>query len=143
MYARLSSTVNSNNSNYKNNTADEYGGVVMIWYNSVLNSTSDHFENNQAGSDVGVVYSEYGYISVIKANAPTNAAEIDGGVFRLLQGTFEISEGNFSSSSAKRGAVISADRRTIKIYHFLTALQKQVVYCIYIGALCLVQILNL
>ena len=53
--AGTSSTVNSNNSNYKNNTADRHGGVVAIFSGSVFNSTNDHFENNQAGSDGGIV----------------------------------------------------------------------------------------
>ena len=69
--------------------------------NSILNNTSDHFENNRAGCEGGLVYSEKGHVSVIKANAISNAAESDGGVFRLLRGMFEIREGNFSSSSAK------------------------------------------
>ena len=74
-----------------------YGSVVEMYTSSILNSTSDHFENNRAGSDDGVVYSDNGHISVIQVNTITNVVYSDGGVFRLLQGTLEIREGNFSS----------------------------------------------
>ena len=120
--AGWSSTANSNNNNYNNNYARRVGGVVEIYYSSILNSTSDHFENNRAGSDGGVVHSNHGNVSVIKVNAISNVAEGDGGVFRLLGRTlnFEIREGNFTSNSAKRGGVISAngftgDQPTIKL----------------------------
>ena len=76
--------------------------------NSILNNTSDHFENNRAGCEGGLVYSEKGHISVIKAIAISNVEESDGGVFRLLHGTFKTREEYFNRSYAKHGAVISA-----------------------------------
>ena len=115
----LDSTVNSTNDNYNNNTAAVHGGVVYSYEYSILNSISDHFENNRAGIDGGDIYSDSDqHISVIKANAVSNVAESDGD-FRLVanrwnQRTFELRGGNFSTSSAKRLAVIGTDRWTVK-----------------------------
>ena len=114
------SRITFSSDNFINNSATRDAGVMYINYVSIVNSTNDYFLDNTAGRDGGIVCSGLGTIghlsiTVSKVTAYNNVAGRDGGAFRMEQGRIEINGGNFNSSSAKRGGVISADRINITL----------------------------
>lgn len=139
-----SSTARSSNNHFQGNKAGRDGGVIIM-EESRITSTRDSFDGNRAGRDGGVfhftnsipfhtnliergtftwnranhdggvVYSYQGNITANMVIAWGNSADKDGGVFKLLQGSLQISMGNFSNSSAHYGGVICADHLTLSL----------------------------
>ena len=138
------STAESSNNHFQDNRAGRDGGVILI-EESRMTSTSDSFNGNRASRDGGVfhctsgvtfqassiesgiftynsanhdggvVYSYQGNITAKMVTAWGNSANKAGGVFKLLQGRLQISNGNFSNSSAHYGGVICADQLTLTL----------------------------
>lgn len=138
------STAESNNNHFQDNRAGRDGGVVLT-EESRITSTSDIFSGNRAGRDGGVFHNTngapfqansiegsvftynranhhggvvYSYRGNITANMVTiwgNSADKDGGVFKMIQGSLQVSNGNISNSSADYGGVICANQLALSL----------------------------
>ena len=138
------STAESCNNNFEDNRAGRDGGVILT-EESRITSIKDGFNSNRAGRDGGVfhctkgvlfhassiesgafkynkadhdggvVYSYQGNITAKSVTVWGSSADKEGGIFKMLQGSLQISSGNFSNSSAHYGGVLCANQLTLSL----------------------------
>ena len=105
IYASSSCVVNFWKSQFNNNSANQDGGLVDLYYSSVLNIDNSSFTHTKSGSFGGVIHSkDNNIINIRNSYFANNSATLEGGVIQALLGTsLEIENSTFEDNNSTGG----------------------------------------
>ena len=101
------------NSQFTNNVAEAYGGVLDTWASEIIISDSE-FSGNSAANG-GAIGSAFSTVSISNSSFDGNVAAEVGSALQVFNGTAEVSDTQFSGNmAAEDGGVINVCAGTVE-----------------------------